>query len=140
MREVLLCKYGELILKGANRRFFEDQLCKEMRKRSKKYGNFDVYRAQGAMYIEPLDDFCDIDGMFEAASKVFGIVGIGRCATCEKDLDSILATAREYIPQFLRGHKTFKVESKRADKSFPLSFSCHFDDLLYFLIIYYIYQ
>ncbi len=120
MREVLLCKYGELILKGANRRYFEDQLCKEMRKRSKKYGNFDVYRAQGAMYIEPMDDFCDIDGMFDAASKVFGIVGIGRCATCEKNLDAILATASEYIPEFLYGHKTFKVESKRADKTFPL--------------------
>jgi thiamine biosynthesis protein ThiI len=58
--------------------------------------------------------------MFDAASKVFGIVGISRCAVCEKDMTAIEATVRDYIPQFLIGKKTFKVESKRSDKRFPL--------------------
>ena len=120
MKEILLCKYGEIVLKGANKKYFEDMLCREMKKRAKAYGNFDVYRSQSTIYVEPLDDFSDFEGMCEAASKVFGIVALSRAAVCDKDMDSIRRTAREYIPAFLDGKKTFKVESKRSDKSFPL--------------------
>ena len=74
MKEILLCKYGEIVLKGANKKYFEDMLCREMKKRAKAYGNFDVYRSQSTIYIEPLDDFSDFEGMCEAATKVFGIV------------------------------------------------------------------
>ena len=103
MKEVLLCKYGEIVLKGANKRYFEDMLCRELRRRAANYGDFDIYRAQSTIYIEPKDEFCDMDGMFESASKSFGIVAIGRAAVCEKNMESITATAREYIPQFLQG-------------------------------------
>ncbi len=120
MKEILLCKYGEIVLKGANKKYFEDMLCRELKKRAKAYGSFDVYRSQSTIYIEPLDDFADFEGMCEAASKVFGIVTLSRAAVCEKDMDSIRKTAREYIPAFLDGKKTFKVESKRSDKTFPL--------------------
>ena len=120
MKEILLCKYGEIVLKGANKKYFEDMLCRELKKRAKGYGNFDVYRSQSTIYIEPLDDFADFEGVCEAASKVFGIVTLSRAAVCDKDMDSIRKTAREYIPAFLDGKKTFKVESKRSDKTFPL--------------------
>ena len=87
MKEVLLCKYGEIVLKGANRAYFEDMLCKELRKRAKKCGNFDVLRAQSTVYIEPQDDFCDMDAMLVEAQKVFGIVAIAAavpvvCSRC----------------------------------------------------------
>ena len=120
MKEILLCKYGEIVLKGANKKYFEDMLCREMKKRAKAYGSFDVYRSQSTIYVEPLDDFADFEGMCEAASKVFGIVSLSRAAVCDKDMESIRKTAREYIPAFLDGKKTFKVESKRSDKTFPL--------------------
>ncbi|MGM9683833.1 MAG: tRNA uracil 4-sulfurtransferase ThiI [Eubacteriales bacterium] len=120
MKEILLCKYGEIVLKGANRKYFEDMLCREMKKRAAAYGKFDIYRAQSTIYIEPCDDDCDFDGMFSAASKVFGIVSLSRCAVCEKNIESIRQTAREYLPQYLAGKKSFKVESKRSDKSFPM--------------------
>lgn len=120
VKEILLCKYGEIVLKGANRRYFEDTLCKTLRFRAKHYGNFTVTRSQSTLVIEPMDEFADIDGMFESASKVFGIVGISRCAVCEKDMKRIEETVREYIPQFLDGKKTFKVIAKRSDKRFPL--------------------
>ncbi len=120
MKEILLCKYGEIILKGANRKYFEDMLCREIRKRAKFYGNFDVYRAQSTIYIDPADDSCDIDGMFNSASKVFGIIAISRAAVCDKSMNSISETVKQYIPRFLTGKKTFKVEAKRSDKSFPL--------------------
>ena len=119
MKEILLCKYGEIVLKGANKRYFEDILCKELRRRAKKCGNFDISRAQSTIYIEPKDDFADIDAMFEAASKTFGVAAIGRAAVCEKNLDDIKRVTREYIPQFLYGKKSFKVEGKRSDKTFP---------------------
>ena len=120
MKEIILCKYGEIVLKGANKKYFEDMLCREMKKRARAYGNFDIYRAQSTIYIEALDDTSDFDGMFEAARRVFGIVTVSRAAVCEKNIDAIAETARKYIPEFLRGARTFKVESKRSDKSFPL--------------------
>ena len=120
MKEILLCKYGEIVLKGANRRYFEEMLCKTLRFRAKHFGNFSITRSQSTLVIEPLDEDADIDGMFETASKVFGIVGISRCAVCEKEMDAIAETVRAYVPQFLIGKKTFKVEAKRSDKRFPL--------------------
>ena len=120
MKEILLCKYGEIVLKGANRKSFEDMLSREMKKRASAYGNFDIYRAQSTIYVEPKDEDADMDGMFEAASKVFGIVAIARAAVCEKNMEAISRTAKEYVPQFLAGKKTFKVEAKRSDKAFAL--------------------
>ena len=120
MKEILLCKYGEILLKGANKKYFEDVLMRELRKRAKHYGNFDITRAQSTIYIEPKDDDCDIDGMLDSALCVFGIVSIGRSAMCEKNMDAIRALARSYIPAFLEGKKTFKVEARRSDKRFEL--------------------
>lgn len=120
MKEILLCKYGEIVLKGANRKYFEDMLCKTLRFRARHYGKFLVTRSQSTIIIEPQDDAADIDGMFDSARKVFGIVGISRCAVCEKNMDRIRETVREYVPQFLDGKKTFKVAAKRSDKRFPL--------------------
>ncbi|MBO5203078.1 MAG: tRNA 4-thiouridine(8) synthase ThiI [Clostridia bacterium] len=120
IKEILLCKYGEIVLKGANRKYFEDMLCREMKKRARAYGDFDIYRAQSTIYIEPKDGEADVDGMFTAASKVFGIVAISRAAVCEKSMEDIARVTAEYIPAFLEGKRTFKVEAKRSDKSFAL--------------------
>lgn len=119
-REILLCKYGEIVLKGANRKYFEDTLTREIKRRARAYGEFDIYRSQSTIYIEPKNEDADFDGMFLAAQKVFGIVTVARAAVCEKNIDEIRRVAAEYIPQFLEGKKTFKVEGKRSDKSFPL--------------------
>ena len=120
MKEILLCKYGEIVLKGANRKYFEDALCRTVRRRAKVYGNFEIYRAQSTLYIQPLDENCDIDGMFDAARKVFGIVTVNRAAVAEKNYEDIAKTAREYLPYYMRDKKTFKVEGKRSDKTFPM--------------------
>ena len=121
MKEILLCKYGEIVLKGANKRYFEDALCRELRQRAKKHGSFEISRAQSTIYIEPKDDFADIDGMFDSAIRTFGIAAVGRAAVCEKNVEDIKKITREYIPQFLEGKKTFKVEGKRSDKTFSLN-------------------
>ena len=120
IQEILLCKYGEIILKGANRRTFEDQLTKELRIRASRHGHFEIHRAQSTVFIEPKDETADLEGMFDAARKVFGIVAVGRAAVAEKNMESIEAVTRAYIPAFLRDKKTFKVEAKRSDKAFAL--------------------
>ena len=120
IQEVILCKFGEVVLKGANRQTFESQLIKELRRRASPHGVFKIYFKQSIVYIEPLDEFCDMDGMYESAKKVFGIVGVNRAAVCEKNMDSIVEMARAYLPEKLAGKRTFKVDAKRSDKRFPL--------------------
>ncbi len=121
INEVILCKYGELVLKGANRQTFESALVKELRRRASPYGNFKIYFKQSTIYVEPQDALCDMDGMYSAARRVFGIVGVNRAAVCEKNMDSILSVARAYLPERLAGKRSFKVDAKRSDKKFPLT-------------------
>ena len=121
MKEILLCKYGEIVLKGLNRGHFENLLQREMRKRMKRAGNFNITRSQSTLYIEPADDDADIDEAFRLCRKVFGIVSVARAAECEKDIESIKQTAREYIPAYLNGYATFKADARRGDKTFPMT-------------------
>ncbi len=120
IKEVILCKYGEVILKGANRNTFESALIKELRRRACPHGQFEIYGKQSTVFVIPKNDECDMDGMYESAKRVFGIVGVNRAAVCEKNMDSIKALAREYLPLKLLGKKTFKVDARRSDKRFPL--------------------
>ena len=119
--EVILCKYGEIVLKGANRQNFESTLIKELRRRASRFGNFKIYFSQSTIFVEPRDESCDMDGMYGEAKKVFGIVGVNRAAVCEKNMESITETARTYLPDKLFGKRTFKVDAKRSDKRFPLT-------------------
>ena len=121
MKEVLLLKYGELILKGANRSYFENLLLREVKTRVRRVGNFDIYKAQSTIYVEPLDDSCDIEAALESVGKVFGIISISRACVCEKNIEAIFAAAKEYLPQFLGGVRTFKADARRADKTFPMT-------------------
>ncbi len=120
MKEIILCKYGEIALKGANRSSFEKLLVGELKFRASHCGQFGISRSQGVIYITPKDEQADIDAMFEAAASSFGIIALGRAAECHKNMEAILETARTYLPRFLADKKTFKVEAKRSDKTFPL--------------------
>ncbi len=119
--EVILCKYGEIVLKGANRQNFESSLIKELRRRASPYGVFKISCRQSTIYVVPQDEFCDMDGMYEAARRVFGIIAVNRAAVCEKTMESIVETVKKYLPEKLKGKRTFKVDARRADKKFPLT-------------------
>ncbi len=121
MKEIFLLKLGEIVLKGANKRQFEDKLRQNVRRRMKPYGNFDVYIMQSTVYVEPLDDMADVDGAWDACHCIFGLVSLCRCRACEKDLDSIYQAVEEYLGDDLECAESFKVESKRSDKAFPLT-------------------
>ena len=121
MKEIFLLKLGEIVLKGANKRQFEDKLRQNIRRRMKVYGNFDVYLMQSTVYVEPMDDEADVDGAWEACGCIFGLVSLCRCRACDKDIDSIYNAIEEYLGDELECAASFKVESKRADKRFPLT-------------------
>ena len=121
MNEMILLKLGELVLKGLNRRSFEDKLQANIHRRLNDLGQFRVYTRQSTTYVEPMREDCDMDAAFEAMKKVFGIVGVSRARACDKDKDAILAACKEYLDGQLRTARTFKVETKRADKTFPMN-------------------
>ena len=121
MREMILCKLGEVVLKGLNRRSFEDKLIGNLRRRTAKCGNFRIYSKQSTIYVEPVNDESNLAAAYAACKQVFGVIAVSRALPCEKDVQAIIRTAKDYLaPEFARA-KDFKVESKRADKTFPLT-------------------
>ena len=121
MNEIILLKLGEMVLKGLNRRSFEDKLQANLHRRLRPFGQFRVYTRQSATYVEPIREGCDVEGAYEALKHVFGIVGLSLARPCGKDKDAILACAKEFLDDQLRAARTFKVETKRADKTFPMT-------------------
>jgi len=120
MEDIILLKQGEIVLKGLNKRAFENRLISNIVHSLRKFGEFKVYSVQSTIYVEPQGD-CDMDGAYDAVRNVFGIATVSRAAACEKDKDAIVKTAAEYLGDMMRSAKSFKVESKRADKSFPMT-------------------
>ena len=121
MKEMFLLKLGEIVLKGANRRTFEETLKKNVRRTVSHFGAFKVYIMQSTVYVEPQSEDCDLDGAWEACGHVFGVSSMCRCRACGKDLDAIYQAVVDYLGDELSMQKSFKVESKRSDKSFPLN-------------------
>ena len=119
MKEILLLKDGEIVLKGLNRRSFEDVLKKNIKIALSPLGRFEITSAQSTIYVKPLYDDIDLDEACDRVSKVFGIVAYSRAAVCEKTLESVLETAPVYLEKQLKSVKTFKVEARRSDKKFP---------------------
>ena len=121
MKEIILLKLGEIVLKGANRRSFEEKLMHNARRRLKPFGKFNVYTRQSTTYIEPLEDDCDMDGAYAAMEHLFGVAGLARSYPCEKTPKAMFEAARSYLADKLNAAKSFKVESKRSDKTFPMT-------------------
>ena len=119
--EMLLLKLGEVVLKGLNRRSFEDKLVTNVRRRMKPCGSFQVYVRQSTIYVEPQKEDCDMEAALAAARQVFGVVSVARAVPCEKTVEAIVSTAKTYLADEFAKARTFKVESRRADKTFFLN-------------------
>ena len=121
MNDIILLKLGEIVLKGLNRKSFEQKLMSNVRRRLEPIGKFRVYCLQSTVYVEAQEDGADMDAAFEALKKVFGVIKLSRAAACEKDKDAIAKLAIEYLREDMERVRSFKVESKRSDKSFPMT-------------------
>lgn len=121
MKEIILIKDGELSLKGLNRQNFEDRMIRNIKRRLKPLGEFRVKKAQSTIYIIPESEDFDFGEALKRMATVFGIAGFSRACVCEKSAEDIFGKAPVYLKETLNSVKTFKVEAKRADKSFPLT-------------------
>lgn len=121
MKEIILIKDGELSLKGLNRQNFEDRMIRNIKRRLKPLGEFRVKKAQSTIYIIPESEDFDFGEALKRMATVFGIAGFSRACVCEKNAEDIFGKAPVYLKETLNSVKTFKVEAKRADKSFPLT-------------------
>ncbi len=121
MNELIMAYQGEMALKGQNRKTFEAVLMTTMRRRLRNFGTFKVYKAQSTLYAQPQNTEADTQGAYEDVQKIFGLAAVSRAAICEKDFDVICKTAESYLKEELYNAKTFKVEARRADKTFPLN-------------------
>lgn len=120
MKEVILIKLGEVVLKGLNRHSFEDILLKNIRRRIGHFGGFDVKEMQSTVYVVPHEG-ADLDDAAERVAKIFGIAAFSRACEVQKELSAICSGAEKYLHKELSTVKSFKVECKRSDKKFPLT-------------------
>jgi thiamine biosynthesis protein ThiI len=121
MNEMFLLKMGEIVLKGLNRSTFEGKLHSNLTRRLKPYGKFKIRLLQSTVYVEPENEDCDLEGAWEACGRVFGIASRCRSRGCDKTLDAIFDACRDYLGDEIDLARSFKVESKRADKKFPMT-------------------
>ena len=121
MNYTILLKFGEIALKGANRAYFENTLCRQVRYRVKPYGRFNVSKSQSTIIVEAADPSADLDGAYGICKKTFGVIALAKAYEAEKDMDSILRRIRELAPVLLGDAKTFKADARRSDKKFPYS-------------------
>ena len=119
---VYLVKYGEIFTKGDNRYLFMDTLVKNIKSMIKETGKYEILKEQGRIIISPSGEY-DEDRLMKKLSQVFGVIGFSKAyMTDEKDFEQIAKYAIEYIEENVSPlKKTFKVEAKRSDKSFPLN-------------------
>ncbi|CCL16753.1 thiamine biosynthesis protein ThiI [Clostridioides difficile] len=120
MYNILIVKYGEIGVKGKNRYIFENRLIRNIRNMLKPIGRFNVYKEYGRIYVD-LEDY-DYEEVIEEVRKVFGIVGVCPGVRAKKDYDTLKEIALKMLEEKIEaGYKTFKVESRRGDKSFGLT-------------------
>lgn len=121
MEKIILIKYGELTTKKDNRKFFIETLEKNIRNLLKDF-NLKITKDRVRMFIET----DDIENAALKLTKIFGIHGIAICYKVNSNNEDILNKVLEIIP---KNKKTFKIETKRADKNFPIK-SMDFNNLV----------
>lgn len=120
MYNILIAKYGEIGVKGKNRYIFENKLIRNIRNMLKSIGKFNVYKEYGRIYID-VDD-SNYEEVMNEVRKVFGVVGVCPAMKREKDYQVLKDTALLMLEEKVKnGAKTFKIQSKRGDKSFPMT-------------------
>ncbi|MBE6552195.1 MAG: tRNA 4-thiouridine(8) synthase ThiI [Ruminococcaceae bacterium] len=122
-KRCILLKYGELILKGQNKRYFEERLRSSVRRRLDHVlgeGNYDLYSMQSTVFVTPADQDL-VEDALEELKTVFGLAGLCAAWRCEKDMGDIKKVLTEKISPELYAYKSFKCEAKRSDKDFPLT-------------------
>ena len=120
MKEIILIKNGELALKGLNRSAFEDKMIKNIRRRLAPLGKVTFFKSQSTVTVYPESEDFDFNEAVARVGKVFGIAAYARAAVAPKEFEEIRRICVAYFADSVYQYRTFKVEAKRSDKSFPL--------------------
>lgn len=119
--KIILLKYGEVVMKGLNRSYFDNLIIKRVRYLLKTVdGEFSLDYAQSTLCIRG-DENADMDTAFEKMKTVFGIASVCLGFECEKSMEAVCRTVSEHMDTLIGGAKTFKCVGKRSDKRFPLN-------------------
>jgi thiamine biosynthesis protein ThiI len=114
MEKVILVRYGEIALKGLNRSYFENVLKNNIAKKLKNYSDVTIKKAQSRLEIH--FTISDENEIIDSIKNIFGIAYISKALIVASDIEQIKQAA---LALYQNG-KTFKVESRRGDKKFPL--------------------
>ena len=122
-REVLLIKYGEIALRGGNRRMYEDMLLNAIRRNlnSVAAGEYTAYKEQGRFVVRRRDEGAggSLAYLMPHISCIFGISSVTTAIRMtERTMDGILQASLIYMQKHADPAATFRVTTKRADKSF----------------------
>jgi thiamine biosynthesis protein ThiI len=118
-RNIFIVRCGEVALKGRNKPYFERMLVERMRKLLHKFDHVEVTRSEGLVFVRA-DRSHARETILAEISKVFGVASISPALETTPDLDAIGRAAVAYLREKGARIRTFKVEAKRADKSFPI--------------------
>ena len=120
MKEMLLVRYGEIGLKGKNIRSFEKKLVSNIRKAVASFPDAVVLDKHGRVVVEyePHNQ----DAIIEAVNNVFGVVSVSPAVRMDRDIENLKVECLKLMQRLMEEQdiKTFKVETRRADKSYPL--------------------
>ena len=116
-----MAKYGEIALKGLNKSQFEALLVRNIKRRLAPLGEFDISRNQSTIYVKPKSEAFDLDLAVKKLCQVFGVAAVQRSLVMPKDFDTILKEGVPYLAAAVASAKSFKVDAKRSDKTFPLT-------------------
>jgi len=120
-KNVFIVRCGEVALKGMNKPYFERMLVEGIKKGTSKFDHVDVRRHEGLIFVRAPKDV-DPQKLAGEISKVFGVASVSPAVETASTLESIGEAAISYMLKLIdeKGVRTFKVEAKRADKSFPV--------------------
>lgn len=121
MYNLIAVSMGEIALKGKNRGYFEKVLIDRIKHNIREFDGVTIFKDQGKVYIEPSNP-TDFDRIVEKVKKVFGIVLLSPCIKIDKNIETIEKKVVEHFEYLLKNNniKTFKVQTNRTDKEFPL--------------------
>ncbi len=120
MENVIIVRFGEINLKGKNKRFFEGKLIKHIRFQLKEFIDTEIYQEYSRLYIRSRKE--DQGKIIEKVRKVFGIVSLSTAVSIPSDINAIRKASFELMKERFdkEAFKTFRVTTKRANKKFPM--------------------
>lgn len=119
--DILILKYGEVVMKGLNRSYFDSMIIRRVKQLlSDCEGEFKLDYSQSTLCIYG-DEDADMEDAACRMKRVFGVAAVCHAWRCEKDVEAIRRTVAEHIDELIGDAKTFKCDGRRSDKKFPLT-------------------